>query len=164
MRVVMKGCYRRNLPHIEKFHAAYFVTFRTRDDLFLPPAARTIALKHCLFENNRKIELYAAVIMPNHVHLLFTALEADGGEPFSLAEIMKGIKGVSARNINQLLGRKGSLWQDESFDRIMRAREFEFKRNYIIANPIDAGFCKRPEEYRWLWLAQARMSVPHGLK
>ena len=164
MRVVMKGYYRRNLPHIEKFHAAYFVTFRTRDDLFLPPAARTIALKHCLFENNRKIELYAAVIMPNHVHLLFTVLEADEGEPFSLAEIMKGVKGVSARNINQLLGRKGSLWQDESFDRIMRAREFEFKRNYIIANPIDARLCERPEEYRWLWLAQARMSVPHGLK
>lgn len=162
----MKGFYRRNLPHIEKFSAAYFVTFRTLDDLFLPPAARTIALRHCLFENDRKIEMYAAVIMPNHVHLLFTALESDQGEPFLLAEIMKGIKGVSARRINQLLGRKGSLWQDESFDRIMRAREFEFRRNYIIANPIDAGLCKKPEEYRWLWLssAQTRVSVPHGLE
>ena len=96
--------------------------------------------------------MYAAVVMANHVHLLFTALESETGEPFSLAEIMKGIKGVSARNINKLLGKKGSLWQDESFDRIMRAEEFEFKRNYIIANPIDAGLCKRPEEYQWLWL------------
>jgi hypothetical protein len=76
-------------------------------------AARTIALRHCLFENGRKIEPHAAVIMPNHVHLLFTALEGDAGEPFSLAEIMKGIKGASARRINQLLGRKGSLWQDD---------------------------------------------------
>lgn len=100
--------------------------------------------------------MYACVIMPNHVHLLFTAMEGDQGEPFSLAEIMKGIKGVSARRINQLLGRKGFLWQDESFDRIMRAREFEFKRNYIIANPVDAGLCKRPEEYRWLWLQSAQ--------
>jgi len=160
----MKGFYRRNLPHIEKFCAAYFVTFRTLGDLFLPPSARTIALSHCLFENGRKIELYAGVIMPNHAHLLFTALEGDQGEPFSLAEIMKGIKGVSARNINQLLSRKGSLWQDESFDRIMRAEEFEFKRNYIIANPTDAGLCHRPEEYKWLWLssAQTGVSVPHG--
>ena len=147
----MKGYYRRNLPHLERLHAAYFVTFRTFD-VFLPPPARTIALKHCLFDNGRKIEMHAAVVMPNHVHLLFTALESERGEPFSLAEIMKGIKGVSARNINKLLGRKGSLWQDESFDRIMRADEFEFKRNYIRANPIDAGLCKRPEEYQWLWL------------
>lgn len=160
----MKGFYRRNLPHIEKFRAAYFVTFRTLGDLFLPPSARTNALSHCLFENGRKIELHAAVIMPNHVHLLFNPLEGDQPEPFSLAEIMKGIKGVSARKINQLLGRRGSLWQDESFDRIMRAKEFEFKRNYIIANPMDAGLCKRPGEYRWLWLqpAQTGVSVPHG--
>ncbi|HET7871617.1 MAG TPA: transposase [Terriglobales bacterium] len=156
----MKGFYRRNLPHIERFSAAYFVTFRTLGDLFLPPAARTIALRHCVFENGRKIEMYATVIMPNHVHLLFTALESDQAEPFSLAEIMKGVKGVSARRINQLLGRKGSPWQDESFDRIMRAQEFEFKRNYIIANPIDAGLCKRPEDYRWLWLSSPQPRVP----
>lgn len=156
-----RGFYRRNLPHIQRFNASYFVTFRTLQDLFLPPSARSIALKHCLFENNRKIELYAAVIMPNHVHLLFSALECETGDPYPLSEIMKGIEGVSARNINRLLGRKGSLWQDESFDRIMRAQEFEFKRNYIIANPIDAGVCNRPEEYRWLWLAQTGVSVPH---
>lgn len=157
----MKGYYRRNLPHIEKFNAAYFVTFKTLS-IFLSHAARTIALRHCLFENGRKIELHAAVVMPNHVHLLFTALEGDNGEPFSLAEIMKGIKGVSARRINQLLRRRGSLWQDESFDRIMRAEEFEFKRNYIMANPVDAGLCERPEDYQWLWLqAQAGVPVPH---
>jgi hypothetical protein len=72
---------------------------------------------------------------------------------------MKGIKGVSARRINQRLGRKGSLWQDESFDRIMRAGEFEFKKNYIMANPVDAGLCKKPEEYPWLWLQKERAGV-----
>jgi hypothetical protein len=66
--------YRRNLPHIEELGATYFVTFRTNDDLFLSPAARSIALKHCLFENGRKIELYASVIMSNQVHLLFTTI------------------------------------------------------------------------------------------
>jgi len=162
----MKGFYRRNLPHIERFSATYFVTFRTIANLFLPPPARAIALRHCLFENGKKIEMFAAVIMPNHVHLLFTAFEDDQGEPYSLAEIMKGIKGVSARRINQLLGRRGFLWQDESFDRTMRAQEFEFKRNYIIANPIDAGLCKKPEDYRWLWLSSAKTtsSAAHGLE
>lgn len=155
--------YRRNLPHIEKFSATYFVTFRTKGDLLLPPAARSIALKHCLFENGRKIELHAAVIMPNHAHLLFTPMENDRAEPFSLAEIMKGIKGTSARNINKLLNRRGQLWQDESFDRIMRASELQNKLEYIIANPINAGLTSKPGEYQWVWMqeSQARVPVPH---
>ena len=131
----MKHFYRRNLPHIQKLTAAYFVTYRTKDDLFLPSVARTIALRHCLFENGKRIELHACVIMPTHVHLLFTTLENDRAEPFSLPEIMKGIKGTSAYHINRLLERKGQLWQDESFDRIMRTSEFEFKLSYIQANP-----------------------------
>ena len=159
----MKHFFRRNLPHIQNLTGTYFVTFRTKGDLFLPPAARSIALKHCLFENNKRVELHAVVIMPTHVHLLFTPMENDRAEPFSLAEIMKGIKGPSAYNINRLVGRRGQLWQDESFDRIMRSQEFEHKLNYICANPVDAGLCSKPKEYRWLWTqgAQARVPVPH---
>ncbi|HEY6307089.1 MAG TPA: hypothetical protein VI488_11610, partial [Candidatus Angelobacter sp.] len=99
----------------------------------------------------------------DHVHLLFTALENERAEPYSLAEIMKGIKGSSAYNINRLLGRRGQLWQDESFDRILRYGEFEQKFNYIGANPVDAGLCNQPKEYLWLWTqpAQARVPVPH---
>jgi REP element-mobilizing transposase RayT len=158
----MKAFYRRNLPHLERLNAVYFVTFRTKGDLFLPRAARSIALRHVLFENGRRIELHAAVIMPNHVHLLLTAWENEHAEPYSLAEIMKGIKGTSAYKINRLLERRGQLWQDESFDRIMRSQEFEWKFNYICANPVDAGLRKRPKEYRWLWTeAQAGVPVPH---
>jgi REP element-mobilizing transposase RayT len=152
---LMKHFYRRNLPHIQNLTGTYFVTFRTKGDLFLPPAARSIALKHTLLEAGKRIELYAVVIMPTHVHLLFTPLENDRAKPFSLAQIMKGIKGSSAYNINRLLGRRGQLWQDESFDRIMRSREFEQKLNYICANPVVAGLCKRPKDYRWLWTRPA---------
>jgi REP element-mobilizing transposase RayT len=163
IRFVLKDYYRRDLPHIQAYNAVYFVTFKTKRDLFLSRAARSIALRHVLFENGRRIELHAAVIMPNHVHLLFTALENERAEPHSLAEIMKGIKGTSAYNINRLLRRRGQLWQDESFDRIMRSGEFEHKFNYICANPVDAGLCNRPKEYPWLWTqpAQARVPVPH---
>jgi REP element-mobilizing transposase RayT len=159
----MKPFYRRNLPHIQNLSGTYFVTFKTKDDLFLPPAARSIALRHSRFEDGKRIDLHAVVIMPTHVHLLFTALENDYAEPFTLAEIMKGIKGSSAYNINKLLDRRGQLWQDESFDRIMRSGEFENKFNYICANPVDAGLCSKPREHRWLWVqeAQARVPVPH---
>jgi REP element-mobilizing transposase RayT len=129
--------------------------------LFLPPAARSIALRHSLFEDGKRVELHAVVIMPTHAHLLFTPLENEQATPYSLAEIMKGIKGPSAYYINRLLGRRGQLWQDESFDRIMRSQEFESKFDYICANPVDAGLCDKPEAYQWLWTAaQARVPVP----
>lgn len=158
----VKGFYRRNLPHIESHPKAYFVSFRVKGDLFLPPRARTIALRHCLVENSTRIDLFAVVIMPNHVHMLFERLEQEDGEPFPLAAIMKGIKGTSAYNINKLLERRGALWMPESFDRILRGGDFDKKLNYIRANPVDAGLCSRPEEYKWLWEnAQARVPALH---
>ena len=115
--------YRRNLPHLERPGGSYFVTFRTIGDLILPPAARSIALNHCLFDNGRKIQLHAAVVMPDHVHLLFTPLQETEDKWFSLAEIMNGIKGASSHRINKLLQRRGTLWLDESFDRLMRSSD-----------------------------------------
>jgi REP element-mobilizing transposase RayT len=148
--------YRRNLPHLQDYDGSYFVTFRTFDDIMLQPQDRSLVLKHCLFENGRKIELHAAVVMPNHVHLLFTPLENQKGEPFTLAEIMHGIKGASAHSFNKLHKKKGSLWQDESFDRRMRSdAEFIEKILYIITNPMAAGLSWGYQDYQWCWCDQS---------
>jgi hypothetical protein len=66
---------------------------------------------------------------------------------------MKLIKGVSARNVNQLLGSSGPLWQEESFDHVLRTDEsFLEKREYIRQNPVRARLVISPEDYRWLWI------------
>ncbi|HET9177449.1 MAG TPA: hypothetical protein VFQ24_03740 [Terriglobia bacterium] len=53
---------------------------------------------------------YAYVVMPNHVHALLVPL-------VPLARITRGIKGVSARDANAVLGHQGQpFWQNESFD------------------------------------------------
>ena len=71
----------------------------------------------------------------------------------SLPAIMKLIKGVSARNVNQLLGSSGPLWQEESFDHVLRTDEsFLEKQEYIRQNPVRAGLVTSPEDYRWLWI------------
>jgi hypothetical protein len=59
--------YRRRLPHFQKFDRAVFVTFckLTRDPF--PEQARDLVLKHCIYEHRKRIELHAAVIMPDHV-------------------------------------------------------------------------------------------------
>jgi putative transposase len=61
---------------------------------------------------------------------------------------MKGIKGVSGRLINQRRGGQGQVWQDESYDRIVRDwKEFQEKLVYILENPVRAGLARAPEEY-----------------
>jgi REP element-mobilizing transposase RayT len=158
--------YRRNLPHIERPGGSYFVTFRTIGDLILPPDARSVVLNHCLFDNGRKVQLHAAVVMPTHVHLLFTPLQKTEDKWFSLAEIMNGIKGASSHRVNKLLQRRGTLWLDESFDRLMRSSdEFGDKILYIVENPIAAGLAKGPHDYPWCWResTQPRAAVPHVL-
>lgn len=82
-----------------------------------------------------RLHLGDFVIMPNHVHLLITPKEG-----VSLAALMKGIKGASARACNKLLGRVGTFWMEESYDHLVRDREqWEAFRRYIASNPKKAG-------------------------
>jgi REP element-mobilizing transposase RayT len=146
--------YRRRLPHYQKDDRPVFVSFRTLRNLQLGPAARSLALQHCLFDSGRRIQLHAAVIMPDHVHLLLTALRDSDGWTFALPEIMKAIKGTSARSINKLTARRGALWQDESFDHVMRGDESLAETvEYIRQNPVRKGLVEQPEDYEWLWIA-----------
>ena len=75
------------------------------------------------------------VIMPNHVHAIVTP-----GEGFDLGKIVGAWKSVSAHRINQRLHRSGVLWQEETFDHIVRdeaqLQRFEI---YVEENPGKAG-------------------------
>ena len=53
--------------------------------------------------------------------------------------------------MNRLIGREGPVWQDESFDHVLRLEEsLEEKIEHIRMNPVRAGLIQKPEEYRWL--------------
>ena len=102
------------------------------------------------------MHLHAAVIMPNHVHLLFSVLRNQSGWPFTLIEILQSLKSSSAHSINKLLRRSGPVWQEESFDHVLRSDESsKQKLEYIRQNPVRAGLAERPEKYPWLWIEPA---------
>jgi REP element-mobilizing transposase RayT len=68
---------------------------------------------------------------------------------------MKGIKGVSSRRINQLLGTTGKVWQQESYDHIIRSdQELEEKIQYVWENPVKAGLTQTPETYEFLLIPE----------
>jgi len=69
-------------------------------------------------------------------------LHEQPNEGIELARAMKGIKGVSARKINQSRGTSGHVWQDEYWDRIVRDdNELQEKMHYMFNNPIKKGLC-----------------------
>jgi REP element-mobilizing transposase RayT len=129
------------------------VTFCTYRRWILPERTRLAVLNCCLREDGASVELRVAVVMPDHVHMIFTPLVDDEKlEVYSLGEIMNAIKGASAHKINRELGRTGHVWQTESFDHVLRSSEsLDQKIQYVLQNPVRAGL---GVGYPWLWHRQ----------
>jgi REP element-mobilizing transposase RayT len=124
--------YRRTLPHYQKDNRAIFATFATHHRWHLPESARGIVVESCLHINGTKSAMHGFVVMPDHVHLVFTPL-ADSKGAISLPEIFQKMKSESSHRINRLLRRRGRVWQDESFDHVLRHEEgIEAKLEYIV--------------------------------
>jgi REP-associated tyrosine transposase len=152
--------YRRRLPHYQKADRAVFITFCKLNRTEFPPSARDIVLQHCLHDHGKRFLLHAAVVMPDHVHLLLTPLRDAQGWPYSLPALLKSIKGVSARNVNRLLGDSGAVWQEESFDHVLRSDEsFRDKLEYIRENPARRGVVPKAEDYPWLWVEKCGADI-----
>jgi REP element-mobilizing transposase RayT len=142
---------RRRLPHWQLSGSTYFITFRLKSGNINDNEKGIVlgAIKH--FHNIRYL-VTATVVMPDHVHIISKHVLSESTDDFSLSKILQGIKGYSAREINKARGSKGSLWQEESFDRILRDHdEYLEKWNYIRNNPVKTGLCQSPEEYPFLW-------------
>ena len=86
-------------------------------------------------------------IMPNHWHAL---LEPAGTESIDLRCVMTRLKGRTSRAVNLALGRSGTLWQREWFDRWMRD-DAEWSRcvDYVRLNPVKAGLVRDWQEDPW---------------
>ena len=145
--------YRRKLPHLQVDDKPHFVTFCTYQRWILPESVRQIVLECCVHDNGIKFDLKVAVVMPDHVHMTFTPLVNLGrAEIYSLGEIMDSVKGASAHRINEALGRKGKVWQSESFDHVLRSSEsLDVKIQYVLENPVRCGIVDSWNNYPWLW-------------
>jgi RecG-like helicase/REP element-mobilizing transposase RayT len=148
---------RRRLPHFEKPWAIYAVTIGTKKDRCLSPNARTTVLDSLRHFHNKRYEMFAACVMPDHVHFLIQPWPKDDDEKgniafWPLSELLQSIKSFSAHAINEIEGKRGPVWQKERFDRYIRSgRDLEEKFHYIVRNPWDAGLAKQNEDYSWIW-------------
>ncbi len=94
------------------------------------------------FDGSR-YNLFAWVVMPNHLHSLLTRFEN-----YELAQLMHSVKSYTAHEANKILQRRGQFWIDEYFDRYMRdAEHFRKTVKYIENNPVKAGLCAKPSDW-----------------
>ena len=170
--------YERRLPHWDMVGRPLFVTFRLHDSLptsrIFPPermrGGKAFVAMDRILDTARngplflrqpeiadmvastlrdgelrfqRYKLHSFVIMPNHVHLLVT--------PQVVSTRWLGpMKGFTSYRANQILGRRGPFWQDESYDHLVRSDvEFERIRKYIELNPVKAGLVVTAEQFQW---------------
>ncbi len=145
--------YRRNLPHLQRDDKPHFITFVTKTRSVLPNWARDIVLDCCRHDHEKRYQLHVAVIMPDHVHLILTpVLDIARKRIAPLREIMQAIKSSSAHFINRQSGVHETIWQEESFDRVLRCSEkLDEKIAYILNNPVRGGMVTDWRDYRWVW-------------
>jgi REP element-mobilizing transposase RayT len=87
-----------------------------------------------------RYELLAWCVMPNHVHVV---IRVCGDMP--LEKIVHSWKSYTANQANKILGRTGTFWQREYYDRIVRDED-DLTRTitYVLENPVKAGLINWP--------------------
>jgi len=105
-------------------------------------------------------DLIAHVVMPSHVHIVFRTFD-DVCPAVSHREsatvlvtprqrILHSIRSYSARACNRVLCRTGAFWQRECYDHWLRnEHDIRSAVEYVARNPVVAGLCRRPEEWRF---------------
>ncbi|MSU49602.1 MAG: hypothetical protein EXS37_11025 [Opitutus sp.] len=98
------------------------------------PTTRQALIDTLIHFEGSRYECHAWIVMPNHVHLLFSPLAEH-----TVESLVRSWKGISARRANQIHRRSGAFWMKDYFDRLIRdADHFWRCVRYIRRNPEKA--------------------------
>jgi REP element-mobilizing transposase RayT len=148
--------------------AAYFLTFQVVGwvDIFTRKVYRDIiigSLAYC--QQHKGLEVYAYVIMSNHIHLLVRSTQND------LSGFIRDFKHYTSRQILEVVnngvesrrdwmqivfayhaklkqGQVNQVWTHENHAEQIYSQKFiEQKLNYIHENPVRSGIVAKAEDY-----------------
>jgi len=147
---------------------AYFLTFQIVGwvDLFTRKVYRDIAiesLKYC--QKNKGLNIFAYVIMSNHIHLLVQSDNSD------LSGFMRDFKSFTSKKFTEFIASKEEsrkdwlkivfefhgknknnqtyqIWTNDNHAKLVYSQKFiEQKVNYIHQNPVKSGIVVKAEDY-----------------
>jgi REP element-mobilizing transposase RayT len=110
----------------------------------LDKEAREIVVSALAFAvHEKRIDLRAFVIMPDHWHALFALRD-----PWTLPKFMHGMMSFIGGKTSAILKSHGTGWQDGYYDtRVRTARQFAFIACYIEQNPVTRGLVEEPGQW-----------------
>ena len=152
----------------------YFTTSTVIDwlDVFTRPAYKHVivdSLKYC--QTNKGLEIYAWVLMTNHLHMI-VSIESNQSA-IQISDVLRDFKKFTSKNIiktirdNEGESRKEWLldrcwfrgandskiknykfWQDGNYIETIHSYDFyKEKLNYIHKNPVRQEIVEKPEDY-----------------
>jgi REP element-mobilizing transposase RayT len=106
------------------------------------------------FFHEQRYLLREWVVMPNHVHVIVWPMPNH-----ILSAIVKSWKQFTSLRAGRMLSLESArFWQPESYDHWIRDDQERSRiARYIRGNPVKAGLCAQPEDWRWrsAWRAPA---------
>jgi len=116
--------------------------------LAIPECAQAVIKSFTWLEGEYGWSVFAVTVMPNHVHAVMRNINGHNGD---LNKDLGRLKSFTSREINRHIGREGTFWQSENFDRWCRTPE-EFDRfcAYTINNPVKAGLVDNSSDWPWV--------------
>jgi REP element-mobilizing transposase RayT len=110
----------------------------------LRPAIATEVAHTLGYFDEKRYRLFAWCVMPNHVHVVFEIFPGH-----ALPEVIHSWKSFTAKRANEILGLRGTFWQREYYDHLIRD-EAELARaiRYVGENPRKAGL----RDWKWVWV------------
>jgi putative transposase len=111
-------------------------------------------LSRIVFVHEWRLLVYC--LMTNHYHLLLRATDT------GFAAGMRLLNCGHARRMNRKHGRTGHLFRNHYSWRPVESDEHLHEAvRYILLNPVRAGICEAPEEWRWSsYRASADLELP----
>ena len=96
------------------------------------------------FRRTSGVSIWAYCLMPNHIHVVAVPDAKD-----SLAKLFRQVHSRYALRTNGTHGWKGHLWQERYYSSVMDEAHTLAALRYVELNPVRAGLCKKPQEWRW---------------
>lgn len=100
-------------------------------------------------------KVHAFVLMSNHYHLL-----ASADPRFDLEHLVQRLQGGVSLGINELLQQSFYIFEEPSKSSLITTPTY-YKRvlKYVYRNPVEAGVCKRVEDYRFSSLNRSDLTT-----
>jgi putative transposase len=102
---------------------------------------RELLREHC---GTSRVEIWAWVLMPNHVHLILVPSDADG-----VRRALSRVHRIYAGEVHARLKRTGHFWQGRFGCVAMDEEHLHAAFRYVALNPVRAGLVKRAQDWPW---------------